>query len=157
MQSIMATLENTTPLSCFLDGAQFCRNGTSDCWIHIWTIVNLSPDRCYKKRCIGPGAIIPNKPKIVDSCLFTGLHHVATVNARGGLTVWDAWNIEYNSRLYILLGTADRNSLHEWSHRPYGKERIPIVVWFAYATIRSLQRRTAFLGAITAGDHPEVR
>ncbi|KAF9020619.1 hypothetical protein BDZ89DRAFT_1072147 [Hymenopellis radicata] len=97
------------------DGAQLYRNKDSDCWIYIWIIVSFSPCRRYKKRYVIPGGVIPgpHKPKIVESFLFPGLHHVAAVNRMGGLPVWDAARASrraialYRSGIYIVLGTAD--------------------------------------------------
>ncbi|RDB17052.1 hypothetical protein Hypma_001773 [Hypsizygus marmoreus] len=104
--------EHDTILMMSFDGAQIYRNKTSDCWIYIWIIVNLSPDRRYKKKYVIPSGIIPgpNKPKIVESFLFPGLHHIAAVNKLpgGGLPVWDAnLDAKYISRFYVILATAD--------------------------------------------------
>ena len=57
-----------------LDGAQLYEHKQSDCWIYIWVILNLSPDKHYKKKHVLPGAFIPgpNKPKNIDSFLFPG-------------------------------------------------------------------------------------
>lgn len=73
--------KNDTILMLSFDGAQLYKNKASDCWMYIWIIVNLSPDGRYKKQVI-PGGTIPgpNKPKIAESYLFPGLHHIATIN-----------------------------------------------------------------------------
>ena len=57
-----------------LDGAQLYEHKQSDCWIYIWVILNLSPDKHYKKKHVLPDAFIPgpNKPKNIDSFLFPG-------------------------------------------------------------------------------------
>ena len=57
-----------------LDGAQLYEHKQSDCWIYIWVILNLSPDKRYKKKHVLPGAFIPgpNEPKNIDSFLFPG-------------------------------------------------------------------------------------
>lgn len=59
-----------------LDGAQLYEHKQSDCWIYIWVILNLSPDKRYKKKHVLPGAFIPgpNKPKNLDSFLFPGMY-----------------------------------------------------------------------------------
>lgn len=44
-----------TVIMLSLDGAQLYRNKTSDCWIYIWIIMDLSPELRYKKRHIIPG------------------------------------------------------------------------------------------------------
>ena len=51
-----------------MDGAQLYKNKASDCWIYIWILLNLAPDKRYKKRYVMPGAIIPspNKSKNTD-------------------------------------------------------------------------------------------
>ncbi|KAF5351556.1 hypothetical protein D9758_007159 [Tetrapyrgos nigripes] len=102
--------ETTTLLMISLDGCQVYRNKTPDCWIYVWLVLNLPVDKCYKKKCIIYGAVIPgpNKPKNPDSFLFPGLHHIKAINKGGGLMVWDApRNIIFVSTLFILFATAD--------------------------------------------------
>ncbi|KDQ51981.1 hypothetical protein JAAARDRAFT_73289 [Jaapia argillacea MUCL 33604] len=104
--------KNDTILMMSLDGAQLYRDKISDCWIYIWIFVNLSPDRRYKKKHVIPGGFIPgpHKPKVVDSFLFLGLHHIEAINRLpgGGLPIWDAFQrICTSSHLYIILATAD--------------------------------------------------
>ncbi|KIJ14028.1 hypothetical protein PAXINDRAFT_79868 [Paxillus involutus ATCC 200175] len=74
-----------------LDGAQLYQSKESDCWIYVWVLLNMSPDKRYKKINVIPGGFIPgpNKPKNVDSFLFPGLHHVSALQ-KEGLTIWDA-------------------------------------------------------------------
>ncbi|KZT25538.1 hypothetical protein NEOLEDRAFT_1156215 [Neolentinus lepideus HHB14362 ss-1] len=101
-----------TILMMSFDGAQLYRSKISDCWIYIWVVLNLSPKCRYKKRHVIPGAFIPgpSKPKIVESFLFPGLHHVCVLNKLDGrgLPVWDALrDTKYVSGLYIALATAD--------------------------------------------------
>ncbi|KIK25411.1 hypothetical protein PISMIDRAFT_9618 [Pisolithus microcarpus 441] len=74
-----------------IDGAQLYESKESDCWIYIWIVLELSPDHRYKKKHVLPGAIIPGprKPKIIDSFLFPGLHHLSAVQHEG-LRIWDA-------------------------------------------------------------------
>ncbi|KAG1882568.1 hypothetical protein F4604DRAFT_1879305 [Suillus subluteus] len=70
---------NDIVLMVSLDGAQLYESKQSDCWMYIWIIVNLSPDKCYRKI----------HPKNVDSFLFVGMHHLAAIQNEG-LTIWDA-------------------------------------------------------------------
>ncbi|TFK49607.1 hypothetical protein OE88DRAFT_1736611 [Heliocybe sulcata] len=69
------------------DGTQLYKNKLSDFWIYIWVIVDLSPNKHYKKKHIIPGTIIPgpNKPKNLDSFLFPGLHHFSAISAEPGI------------------------------------------------------------------------
>ncbi|KAJ3978493.1 hypothetical protein F5890DRAFT_1560244 [Lentinula detonsa] len=93
-----------------MDGAQLYRNKASDCWIYVWILLGFSPDRRYKKKYIVPGAVFPgpNGPKITESFLFPGLHHIAAINKSGGLPIWNAHtNVLRYSRLFIVLATAD--------------------------------------------------
>ncbi len=62
-----------------MDGAQLYEHKISDCWIYILVILELSPDKRYKKRHVIPGGFIPGpkKPKNIDSFLFPGLYHIA--------------------------------------------------------------------------------
>lgn len=102
--------QDDTILMMSFDGAQLYRNKVSDCWIYIWIFVSLSPGERYKKKFVIPGGFIPgpSKPKVVESFLFPGLHHVSALNRRGGLPIWDALrDSKYLSRLYIILATAD--------------------------------------------------
>ena len=102
--------KNDTVLMMSFDGAQIYRNKISDCWIYIWVFISLAPDERYRKKYVIPGGFIPgpNKPKIIESFLFPGLHHVAALNRRGGLPVWDALrDTHYLSNLAIVLATAD--------------------------------------------------
>ncbi|KAF9243886.1 hypothetical protein BU15DRAFT_35975, partial [Melanogaster broomeanus] len=32
-----------------IDGAQLYQSKESDCWIYVWVLLNISPDKCYKK------------------------------------------------------------------------------------------------------------
>jgi hypothetical protein len=92
-----------------LDGAQLYRYKQSDCWIYIWVIMDLAPGIRYKKKYVLIGGIIPgpNKPKIVDSYLFPGLHHVSALQ-KEGLPIWNAsHNVVEVSRLFFALGAAD--------------------------------------------------
>ncbi|KZV79484.1 hypothetical protein EXIGLDRAFT_578030, partial [Exidia glandulosa HHB12029] len=93
-----------------LDGAQIYQDKQSDCWIYIWVFTSLSPDLRYKKRYVVPGGFIPgpHKPKLMDSYMFPGLHHIAALNKRGGLPIWNALLRQIIvSRLFILLAGGD--------------------------------------------------
>ena len=99
-----------------LDGAQLYESKQSDCWIYIWIILNLSPDKRYKKVHVCPGEFIPgpNKPKNIDSFLFVGLHHIAALQHEG-LHIWDASeDCAFKSGLYLLFKTADGPGLVCW-------------------------------------------
>ena len=92
-----------------IDGAQLYQSKQSDCWISIWIVLDLSADIRYKKRYVLIGTIIPgpNKPKIVDSFIYPGLHHVCALS-RDGLRVWDAFQDRvFLSKLFVLLLAAD--------------------------------------------------
>ncbi|KIK81446.1 hypothetical protein PAXRUDRAFT_62071, partial [Paxillus rubicundulus Ve08.2h10] len=87
-----------------MDGAQLYEDKESDCWMYIWILVNLSPDKRYRKLNVLPGGFIPgpNKPKNLDSFLAVGLHHLAALQ-REGLSVWDASrDIVFKPNLYFL-------------------------------------------------------
>ena len=71
-----------------IDGAQLYCSKASDCWMYIWVIFNLDPATGrYKKAAVLFGGIIPgpNKPKIVESFLFPGLHHLSAMAYINGL------------------------------------------------------------------------
>ena len=52
-----AIVDDDTVLMLSLDGAQLYRNKLSECWIYIWIVMDLPPDRRYKKCHIIPGGI----------------------------------------------------------------------------------------------------
>lgn len=92
-----------------IDGAQLYQMKASDCWISIWVIYDISPDRRYKKQYVMPGLFIPGpkKPKWMDSFTFTGFHHLSAVQ-KEGLKVWDARCKAFvTSFPFLALGTAD--------------------------------------------------
>ncbi len=66
-----------------INGAQLFCNKTSDCWMYIFVIHNLSPDLRYKKKYVMPGGFIPGKPGNIDSFLFPGLYHIAALQNKG--------------------------------------------------------------------------
>ncbi|EJD50606.1 hypothetical protein AURDEDRAFT_58434, partial [Auricularia subglabra TFB-10046 SS5] len=102
------------------DGCQIYRDKHSDCWIYVWIFASLSPDLRYKKRWVIPGGFIPgpNKPKLFESFIFPGLHHIAAINKLpgGGLPVWHAHSGRMVcQRLYVLLACADGPAMTQWN------------------------------------------
>jgi hypothetical protein len=112
-----------TVVSSSLDGAQLYQNKKSDTWISIWILHNLSPKQRYQKRHVLPGTIIPgpNKPKITDSYLFRGIHHLSALqreNNGAGLRMWDALeDAVIQSRIIFSLATADALGMTELDGR----------------------------------------
>jgi len=108
-----------TLVLCSLDGAQLYQNKKSDTWLSIWVIHNFSLDSQYQKRHVFPGTIIPGpyKPKIIDSYLYQGLHHLSALqceNNGAGLRMWDAVaNAVIQSHILFSLATADMLGLTE--------------------------------------------
>lgn len=99
-----------------LDGAQLYEHKDSDCWMYIWIIINLAPDKRYKKVHVQPGGFIPgpNKSKNIDSFLYIGIHHLSALQNKG-LQIWDAdINIMFWSDWYLLYLTADGPGLVYW-------------------------------------------
>jgi len=71
--------------------------------------MDLAPNIRYHKKHVLIGGVIPgpNKPKIIDSFLFPGLHHVSALQ-KEGLPIWDAsHNAVETSQLFFTLGAAD--------------------------------------------------
>ena len=100
---------NDTVITFSIDGAKLYRNKDSDCWIYIWLIENLSPDKRFKKRFIIPGAVIPgpNHPINLDSFIWRGLHHVSAL-MREGLQIWNAFTRTREiSRFFVPAELAD--------------------------------------------------
>ncbi|THU78202.1 hypothetical protein K435DRAFT_888835 [Dendrothele bispora CBS 962.96] len=93
-----------------VDGAQLYRNKASDCWIYIWVVLDHDPSVRYKVRHVLLGGFIPgpNKPKNLDSFMFTGLYHVSAVQRSGGFQIWDAAiNRCFTSNIFVALASAD--------------------------------------------------
>jgi hypothetical protein len=92
-----------------IDGAQLYQSKQSDCWIYIWVVFDLPPDKRYKKKYVLPGGFIPGpkKPKNVDSFVLPGLYHAAAIS-KEGLRVWDAYQDRiFTSNPFLFLKTAD--------------------------------------------------
>jgi hypothetical protein len=64
-----------------IDGAQLYAKKAFACWIYIPVLLNLSPDRRYKKKHVLIGGFIPgpNNPKNTDLFLFPGLQHLCAL------------------------------------------------------------------------------
>jgi hypothetical protein len=79
-----------TLLMLSIDGTQLYQSKQSDCWIYIWVLLDLAPNLHYKKKYVLPGGFIPgpNKPKNLDSFVYTGLHHLSALQ-KDGLCIWD--------------------------------------------------------------------
>ena len=101
--------EYDSVLMLSMDGAQLYQSKASDCWIYIWILVDLAPDKRYKIKNILPGGVIPgpDPPQDVDSFLFTGLAHLSALQQEG-LAIWDAHHQKRAiSFLFLLLVLAD--------------------------------------------------
>ncbi|KAG2343824.1 hypothetical protein BDR05DRAFT_999731 [Suillus weaverae] len=92
-----------------VQSAQLYRSKISDCWIYIWVILDHHPSHHYKKQYVLPGAVIPGpkNPKNFDSFLFPGFHDLMSLQNEG-LQIWDvSYNINFTSRPFLTLPTAD--------------------------------------------------
>jgi len=100
-----------------IDGAQLYQNKKSNCWICIWILLDLGPDKRYKIRNILPGGIIPglNAPWNIESFLFPGLAHISALQ-KEGLSIWDAYHRRVViSLIFLLLVLADVVAMVELS------------------------------------------
>ena len=75
-----------------MDGVQLYKSKKLDCWIYVWILVSLAPDKHYQVRNILPGGIIPGPepPGDFDLFLFPGLAHISVLQ-REGLLIWDSY------------------------------------------------------------------
>ena len=108
--------ENDVVVMASLDGAQIYEDKDSDCWLYIWVIINLTPNKRYRKTHVLPGGFIPGpqKPKVIDSFMVVGLHHLSALQAEG-LKVWDSSRQEtLHSNVFFLFTTADGPGLVYW-------------------------------------------
>ena len=109
--------EYDTVLMLSIDGAQLYEHKESNCWIYIWLLLDLGPDKRYKIRNILPGGVIPGPktPKNLDSFLFPGLSHVSALQ-REGLHIWDSYHqCRALSFLFLLLVLADAVAMAQLS------------------------------------------
>ena len=109
--------EYDTVLMLSIDGAQLYEHKRSDCWIYIWIILDLGPDKHYKVRNILPGGVIPGPkaPDNIESFLFPGLAHLSALQ-KEGLHVWDAYHRRAAlSFLFLILVLADAVAMAELS------------------------------------------
>lgn len=109
--------EHDIVLLASVDGAQLYPDKESDCWLYIWVVLNLPPDKRYRKVHVLPGGFIPgpNKPKNVDSFMAVGLHHLSALQNEG-LKIWDAAHNEtFHSNIYLLFTTGDGPGLVHWN------------------------------------------
>ena len=110
---------NDTVVSLSLDGAQLYQNKKSDTWISIWILNNFSPNQHYQKQHVLPGTVIPgpNKPKIIDSYLYCGIHHLSALQYEynsAGLCMWDAATSRViKLHIVLALSTADAVGITE--------------------------------------------
>ena len=73
-----------------INGAQLYRNKKSDCWIYIWVILDLPPDKQYKMKHVLPGGLIPGNPQHLSSFMYPGLYHVSALQHEG-LSIYDGF------------------------------------------------------------------
>ncbi|KAF9496263.1 hypothetical protein BDN71DRAFT_1553042 [Pleurotus eryngii] len=83
--------DDDTLLIFSMDSTQLYHMKQSDCWLYIWVILNLDPNKRYKVRYILPAGSIPGPDflKNIDSFIFPSLYHLAAIQNEGGLRIWD--------------------------------------------------------------------
>ncbi|KAL0057164.1 hypothetical protein AAF712_016206, partial [Marasmius tenuissimus] len=107
-----------TVIMMSLNGCQLYKNKTSDCWMYGFVLVNLFPDKRYKKKYFIPSSIFPgpNNLKVMESFLYIGLRHISVVANAGGLRLWDAYQDKMiKSRIFILFSFADCSGMVYWN------------------------------------------
>jgi hypothetical protein len=107
---IMGRIKSSDMVLLFsIDSAQLYQSKASDTWIYIWVVLDHAPDRCYMKKLVLPGGFIPGPkpPKIVDSFLMPGIHHLSAIQNEG-LKIWDAQHDKvFVSKVFMLVACAD--------------------------------------------------
>jgi hypothetical protein len=81
----------------------------SACWIYIWVVLNLAPERRYKKKHVLIRGFIPgpNNPKNLDLFLLPGLQHLVGLQ-KEGLRIWDAaLERKIHPKVFLALLMAD--------------------------------------------------
>ena len=147
--------ENDIVLMTSIDGVQLYEDKDSDCWLYIWIVLNLSPDKRYRKTHVLPGGFIPgpNKPKNLDSFMVVGLHHLTALQ-KEGLKIWDSSRNEvFQSEPYLLFTTADGPGLVYWDGlvRHCGKKGCRL-----YCGVKGRQKdsRSHYYPALLVSDNP---
>jgi hypothetical protein len=109
-----------------IDGAQLYRYKKSDCWFWVWIVLDIGPDKRYRKKYVLPAGMAPGpeKPGNIDTFLFRTLYHLCAL-MKDGLKVWDPDTLAMHlSRPFLALATADGPGLallnglagHQGSH-----------------------------------------
>ena len=109
--------EYNSVLMLSIDDAQLYHSKQSDCWIYIWIVVDLTPDKCYKIQNILPGGVIPGpeRPGNLNSFLFPGMAHVSAVQHEG-LHIWDTcYQRHAVSFIFLLLVLVDTITMTQLS------------------------------------------
>jgi hypothetical protein len=70
--------EDNIVLMFLINSVQLYAMKASACWIYIWVVLNLAPERRYKKKHVLIRGFIPgpNNPKNLDLFLLPGLQHL---------------------------------------------------------------------------------
>ena len=109
--------KHDTVLLLSVDGAQLYESKKSDCWIYIWILVDLSPDKRYKIRNILPGGVIPGPDSLqnIDSFMLPGLVHLSALQ-KEGLPIWDSFSRERATCFpYLFLVLTDSVAMEKLS------------------------------------------
>jgi hypothetical protein len=150
-----AIKENDIALMVSLDGAQLYEHKDSDCWIYVWIIVNLSPNKRYRKLNVLPGGFFPGpkKPKHLDSLLCVRFHHLAALQNEG-LMIWDAdRDITFRCDPYLLFPTADGPGLVYWDGMVGHSGKNGCRVYCGLLGHRKSQGHTYYPVLLTPRDH----
>ena len=126
---------NDTVLTFSIDGTKLYRNKESDCWIYIWLVENLSPDRCFKKCFILPGGVIPgpNHPVNLDSFIYRGIYHVSAL-MREGLPIWNVHTQGLKVLCPCSSGRWSRYGTTGWNCRPPWCSGLSLLLWALWST-----------------------
>lgn len=109
-----------------MDGAQLYEHKASHCWIYIWILVDVAPDRRHKRKYILPGAVVsgPDKPKWPDSFNYPGFAHL-TALSKEGMRVYDGLEKRiFSSHPFLYLAEMEAvgaPELHGWC--PHGSKK----------------------------------
>ncbi|KAF8546079.1 hypothetical protein OG21DRAFT_1427944, partial [Imleria badia] len=77
--------ENDIVVMASLNGLQIYEDKDSNCWLYIWVVINLAPNKRYCKTHVLPGGFIPGpkKPKIIESFMVIGIHYLSALQTEG--------------------------------------------------------------------------
>jgi hypothetical protein len=71
--------ENNIVVMASLNGLQIYEDKDSNCWLYIWVVINLAPNKRYRKMHVLPGGFIPGPKKNQNHRFIYGRWHTPSL------------------------------------------------------------------------------